>query len=81
MLLTVRVSAQGGVLVQFSDDKALRARLARVNAEWQALSRQLRPDKDVRMAELRIRRQALTFAVFEAELDAEQRQAIGSRKT
>jgi hypothetical protein len=33
------------------------------------------------MAELRIRRQALTFAVFEAELDAEQRQAIGSRKT
>jgi len=66
--------------VQVNDSKALRARLARVNAEWQALSRQVRPDKGERMAELRVRRQALTFAVFEAELGAERRQAIEPRE-
>jgi hypothetical protein len=32
------------------------------------------------MAELRVRRQALTFAVFEAELGAERRQAIEPRE-
>jgi hypothetical protein len=48
--------------------EAMRARLVRINAEWRTLSRQSTASKHARMAELSLRRQALTAAIFEAEL-------------